>query len=343
MFIERYDKVTDKLAMRNEIAQEVLDAINENGVIKSSDTFSFYTEFLCYVVKECNPYVCLYDVSYNDKWSNEQANEFIRGKKEPSEVYDWDPYYAVQYYFSDFFTKKEQEIINEMSLDFVQEIENAFFELDKSDPIKELNRNTDDLQYYYYTGKSVGTSEEELSDVLTELGIDLSLEENSEPFNELQGWNFYGGQIQIFFKLSLDKMIEAAYLDKHDVVFVDPCIGLADIWQGSGGYAEFKGEIRLPYDKLNAYVASEGPGYPLTEVFGDDDIGDCKSVSFVPSQDDKEIQVDNWGAQYDKWDALLKEGKCSFDDPRFTSHKTEYRNDYPCGHKCKNCGRFFID
>lgn len=46
---------------------------------------------------------------------------------------------------------------------------------------------------------------------------------------------------------------------------------------------------------------------------------------------------------YKKWDEDLKKGICHFADPRFKSHDTEYINDFPCGNKCKNCGRFYID
>ena len=110
---------------------------------------------------------------------------------------------------------------------------------------------------------------------------------------------------------------------------------------------EINKKLIIPFDYKNLWIDEVAVGYSYSEVCGL--YKPYYDYDFVLTHDKriKQATVNPYliekANEYAKFDELLKQGQCSFNDPRWKSHDTEYINNFPCGDKCKKCGRFFID
>jgi hypothetical protein len=125
-----------------------------------------------------------------------------------------------------------------------------------------------------------------------------------------------------------------------------------DRGNGSGHSEPIGIKLTAKFNRKNLHSDNGAPGYSFTN----DVCGLTKGfMSYAnirkAKKTDKIIEVDinpKFEAEMKREKELDKHwketGHCTFGDMNFKRHKNlPYRNDFPCGNKCTECGTFFID
>lgn len=309
----------------------------------------------------------LYYVDYRDSLDENQEllqqcisdNDFCPLWEAIDEWFIDSPHYAFEYLNKELIS----DMVNEFDIDddeaeelieeYRDEIEEHYYSVDDSDVSKDLLRNTGSLIAHYDTGYYMESGSWNWSEVETRLerikikkflGIKDSGYDDDIDMMIAQASG--GGQLNIYFKMDFEDFINN---DKKSIIFSNYQIGIVNHFEGSGDTleTEIKGDLKLPFNPQNVFL-EKSIKYNWTYsiagmvsnwcdstryMFSDDDLGELK--------DSKQVELNKQEKAYKE---TYKKGGCTFGDMDITRHRnTEYRNDYPCGTKCKDCGTFWID
>lgn len=229
----------------------------------------------------------------------------------------------------------------------VEEIENIEDDLldwirdhDVSNPIKDLIRNTGKITVFYSLGRYLSGDEDTIYTDLIKIGVD---EKNAQT---IASNAFDGGDLRIYFSAGIDELIEAK--GKYIVFDGEFSVGVINYHVGSGWYEDVVlKDLKLEFKRENLIVSNEEK-WGLEEIFGQyPNWCESDDVKFTDDETDgkevEESEASKYIEQTRKWAEDAKNGKCHPDDPDFGHHIMVYENDYPCGWRCKRCGRFVID
>lgn len=298
-------------------------------------------------------------IDYRDSFdeSKDNLNRAIQAN-DLSQVWDDEPmdwfgdaeYETIEYILKDKFTSEELE---NWDGDEQQQLHDWLFEHDTSKPAEELLKNTGNKLFFYDTGLEIpeypssGDGDKFLAKHAKRIAkkLEINYETHAKTLRSLIANACYGGQLVLIFYCQPKDLFSP---DKDNVIrFKDKAhLCIMDRTQGSGDQEDINETIVLPFNRENLWIDSAAGGYSIDSVFGFylpafEQTPDLLTIKKTRKPAATKLQ--NEKKIYDAWDADLKKGICHFQDPRFKSHDTEYRNDYPCGNKCKRCGRFFVD
>lgn len=292
-------------------------------------------------------YVSLYWVDYRDDLRDHMgivqkaisSGEYYPITEELDEMFD--PVSAEMEYVketerlmsADGISNEEIESVEDDLIEWIQEN-------DESTPIKDLIRNTGKITVFYSLGRYLDSDEDTIYAELIKIGVD---EKNARTIAENA---FDGGDLRIYFSANIDELIEAK--GKYIVFDGEFSVGVINYHVGSGWYEDVVlDNLKLEFKRENLIVSREEK-WGLEEVFGMYENW-CESDE-VKFEDDetggKEVEesgVSEYVEQTRKWAEDAKKGKCHIDDPDFRHHDMVYENDYPCGWRCKRCGKFVVD
>lgn len=316
-----------------------LDNLKWESISYNTDEECFESLFERF--KKEYPTTDLYYVDYRDEISSSSLQEYIHAWV-MEDLYDnWDLFETFDYMYKEVFSKEEIDWLIET--DYIEQVRQYCYDVDKSNLERDLLKNTREKQCYYYTWLSVSESWRDLNFNLRQLW--LKIRNNESWIKELREWNYYWWELQILFKPDWEELFDHIYHNDDwtsYIIFEDPCIWLCDTMQWSGWFADFIWTIKLPFSKENVFICWEWPWYDLCQVYWTNDLWDSK-YSFKKARKKLKVEVDPMVEQYSKWDKDLKKWICHSDDPRRNSHKYSYRNDYPCWWTCSRCQKFIID
>lgn len=289
--------------------------------------------------KKENPTTDLYYVDDTDNLSEEQLQSYIHDWC--MDIYEhWELWYTIDYYLHETFTTDEIDWLNDN--DYMQDIYDYIYEVDKSTPEEDLLAVTKQYQLRYYTGIHIYEDSDNLNEELRSLWLKVWI--NKKAISNLREWNYYWWELQILFQPNYQDLMNAIYNDdwKQYIEFTDPCVWLCDTSWGSGWYSDFIWTIKLPFNKDNIFVWTAWPWYSLVEVYWDRLLWDSKWK--IKKTRNKMKHITNPDVEmYAKLDADLKKWICHSHDERWKSHDYEYDNSWYCWWTCKKCWRFVAD
>ena len=305
------------------------------------DTLSEQTD----VLQKCiaaNTYDDLY--MKIDEWYSESEAEAMHDVKNELQG-DIETKYAI--------TESEAE---ELIQEHREIIEDAIYCRNDSTPLKDLLRNTGELNFEYSTGIEIGEpfcmTEEERKESLNSIKKALSI--TSDRYNKvlesLINNASYGGELVIFFSGDMENFIN--YKNEIQAIkFENAHIGIIHHGNGSGDTEQLQGHnFTLPFSRENLFleaaihyswaydIAGAGTGWTDTNftLLFDAPVTNTPKIEtscLIPHM--KEEQ---------QHEQAYKAGKCTPGDMNIKRHRNiEYINDYPCGSRCKDCGTFWID
>ena len=260
---------------------------------------------------------------------------------------------SLRYILDENFTTEELEEWGENTDNKgLEQIEAWLYDHDTSTPAEDLLRNTGNKLFFYDTGleipeyPSYGGGDTFLNKhakrIANKLKIDF--EKHKKSLRSIIANACYGGKLVLIFYTKPSDMFGG---DKCNAIkFPKAQLVIMDRDQGSGDSETIDEEVVLPFNRKNLWIDSEAGGYSIDSVFGFYLPAFAQNPSYIKVDKIKKIKTSDLHAEtekYAEWDADLKKGICHFEDPRFNSHKTEYRMDFPMGNKCVRCGRFYID
>jgi hypothetical protein len=274
-------------------------------------------------------------------------------------IMDWyneSEWEAINYILNELFTEEELEHYNETNE--IDEIKDLIYSLDKSDPAKQLLKNTSKAIIFYDLNldcsRSYNGSDDNKIAYKIAKRLKIDYKKYKDSLLNLLSNSFDGGNLTVLFECDIEDLLTPISGNKaNEIKFTgDFEICIMDRTNGSGWSDKIKDlkELQLPFNRENLYLDEAAAGYSFTgDVCGMCHGGMETSISFYHKPKQKKAKINEKAKQketsYKEWDERLKKNSkdCSPSDPRYKSHDTEYRNDFPCGNKCKNCGRFYID
>lgn len=298
-------------------------------------------------IKELDKNYTLYYVDYRDNLDDHEdiIEEMVskpNGLDYLSEkVFDW--YYmqgdsdSMDYILKELLTEEEQEELE--STGELQELIDEIRNRDDSTIEEDLLKNTSD-RYFYYDLDYYVEDEEDLKKFCEKFGIDY--DNALKIYRESFGY----GQAVILFWDSVSNVLE----EGNTIVFDKNCkLGFISRSAGSGWSGELGQELALPFIRENLHDDKGDPGYSFTgDVCGM--VGGAMGGVVIKNTEEKlpEITINEaqkaFREREEMYEKNWKAGKCTFGDMNYKRHKnTPYRNEYPCGNKCTECGTFWID
>lgn len=312
-------------------------------------------------------YVCLYYVDYRDNLDNqgELMEECIRCNSlyPISESIDdwWDTGSVVEEYIEEIKKAMERDGLEWDEHDH-DEVQQAIWDADKSDPIPELVGNSYDLNAYYdldYTASEpFGMADEDMEEEISEICSLLHILPGSESEKKIRViWENanYGGRLRIYFPAGLMKLLSGEGWDEKRKDFkaikfqgkFRVCI--INLWNGSG-YFEDDVELDVSFNFNRDCLGMSNEHYGFEEIFGDDcDIRNCECPQFLETANEQAITIGSEAltAQREreqKFQETFKAGKCTCGDNNMKRHRhVVYDNSGLCGWHCKDCGMFWVD
>lgn len=251
----------------------------------------------------------------------------------------------------------KKELFSEFDVDDIEdEINEWCWEHNTSDPLKDMVKNSGSVFMYYdldyYQEHQPWMQDEEtriesVKEIATHLGI--SYEENKEDLHELYVNAAYGGDLVLLFSADISEFYGQL---KNKFVKLNAHLCIMDRSNGSGDCQELRAKkawnvpvirSRFRVDEAVAGYSFSGdvcglyrPAFETQMWFNDEDKDVTKINGELEISDTEKCEI----AYKEKW----KTGKCSFGDMNISRHtNTPYRNDFPCGNKCTECGTFWID
>jgi len=183
------------------------------------------------------------------------------------------------------------------------------------------------------------------------LGIPSNVYTYNEQIDMMIQQASYGGQLLIYFNLK-DSFVE--FVDNLDecksVVFKDYVFGIIDHCNGSGDICdiEISNEAHFSLNENNFFF-EKSIKYNWTysiagmcEDWADNtDVVLSKENSKEKIEDSPQVLLQKLETKYNQ---TFKDGGCTSGDMDIKRHRnTPYRNNFPCGNKCTECGTFWID
>ena len=316
-------------------------------------------------------WVHLYYVDYRDDLSENMPllQECIeRNNLLPlsENVFDWWDYPEGMYL---------EEIERKMAkdgLDFddawIDEIRDALYDKDQSDPIKDLLGNTGKINMYYSLDAEVDGWHEAFmcnpwrgdSEAMAEYKMRRALRikkgtKQAEQIHSIVCNAPYGGGVRIYFQANLKDMLSTEYEedaeDFRTIHFKGKfAVALYNSLKGSGDYEEIELDFEVPFNRENLAI-SGGDRYSIEQCFGmyrswlqDTDAPRMSFEGRKPRKSAEPSLAAQIRAQEAEYDRVFKAGGCTLGDTDFRRHRdVYYRNEIPCGMVCPHCGQFWID
>lgn len=246
------------------------------------------------------------------------------------------------------------------------EIREWLWDHDKSEPIKDLLRNTTPLALYYDLGYNAGgwqeaflcnpwrnTSEkQEVANIRRILGIKKGSPED-KVLAEIVANSSYGGNLRIYFPMD-DFFSMFTFDNDNDFQTIRfdgkfP-VGIIDTVQGSGWYEEIEIHKEFPFKRENL-IFSKCDHYSLESIYGNYDnwAKEYPMPTFLKRKSTSKRQMPESESAKElkrqaEYEATFKAGGCTLGDTDMRRHRdVYYDNNVPCGHHCPHCGQFWID
>lgn len=247
--------------------------------------------------------------------------------------------------------------------DHEDEIRDYLFENNNSDPVADLLNNTGPITCFYSLGIQTsdmwnngldpwfyGDAKKEAYSIRRALKIKKD-DPRAKSIEIIMNNATYGGELRIYFKRDLrDLMSSDEDEDFASIRFKGRFpVAIHNACNGSGDYEKIDLDVTLPFLRPNLFV-SESENWNLENVFGlcGDWLKTCDKPTLdhtpVKSKSIKKSLTSDFLKREKELDNIFKSGKCTPGDMKMSRHRNvEYINDFPCGHKCKDCGTFWID
>lgn len=298
-------------------------------------------------------------IDYNDSFDNDkEALNRIVQENDINEAWEegdpsWFPdaqYETMDNVLEEHFTQEEIEAWRENNDD--DEIRDWFWNNDTSKPAEQLLRNTRSQLWFYDTGleipeyPSYGGGQSFLTKHAKRIAKKLKIdyEKHKTDLTSLVANACYGGKLVCIFYTDPSNLLGGEKCNA--IKFPKAHLVIMDRDQGSGDQETIEEEVILPFNRKNLWLDEVAGGYSIDSVFGFylPHFEQTPSLHWVKqTRKTKTTELQAEAEKYLQWDIDLKKGICHFADPRFNSHDTEYRMEFPMGNKCKRCGRFYID
>jgi hypothetical protein len=241
-----------------------------------------------------------------------------------------------------------------LTKDFFDEIRESLEDRDDSDPISDLIRNTGDIIFFYETGISTSgydgsKAEHRLEKKKIKKLLSITSDEFDKEIESMLCDASYGGQLVIYFRERLDKLITTE--EYSHIRFTNATIAIIDTAGGSGGDCYLpKHSFTLEFKRDNLFVEKSvhyNYTYQVCGMYEDW----CDSTKFefltLPKKGTKKVKESKIAPhmQREKFlNAVWAKGICTPGDMNMNRHKeTQYINEFPCGTRCKKCNTFWID
>lgn len=316
-------------------------------------------------------YVSMYYVDYRDNLN--ESSELLQKCIERNNLF------AISENINDWWDYPEQEYLNEIErqmeadgidfdYDWIDEIRDALWAKDDSDPVEDLLRNTGGINMYYSLGVEIDGWHEAFmctpwrgdSEAMAEYKMRRALgikkgEKAAEQIHNIVANASYGGEIRIYFQTPLKDMLSTKYdenaKDYRTIYFKGTfAVALYDPLNGSGDYEEIELDLKVPFKRDNLAV-SDSDRYSLEQCFGmfhdwleHTDVPQMSFDGRKQKKSDKPSAAAQKRAKEAEYERVFKAGGCTLGDTDYRRHRdTYYDNNVPCGTHCPHCGQFWID
>ena len=252
----------------------------------------------------------------------------------------------------------QRELSRELTDDEREEAQNEIMARDDSYKtyFAKLIKNTNRRYFYYDLDFHAELYDEksyirEAKKICRKLKIDFV--KNEKALIDMLQNSFYGGQLVVLFVAELADVLNTKEKKENFIKFFDNYeILIMDRGQGGGtcgaGFVPAEELIELPFNRQNLNDDEADSGYSYSgDVCG---MTKGKNAEFAIGYEPKtrkakeNASVKAFREQEAKYEATHEAGKCSLGDMKYSRHRnTSYRNEYPCGNKCSDCGTFWID
>lgn len=258
------------------------------------------------------------------------------------------------------YTKKGYVDFQEISEEVEEAMGNWLMEHDTSDALVSLLKNTGNKLFYIETEDSTESydsmEKEEYQDQIAGLMKKYAkTDEEKKEISRVMGEQFYGAPVSFYFYADVMDVFASLHRQKGKYIEVKGAyFSTIDRVQGSNWLGD-NGIFTLTIPKedfiKNVYLdKAKGNGYGWDSIAGqtgyDEATVTCtdkkaEGTVFLESTATSEAQAREARLQ-ENWD---KTGKCTLGDMNWDRHtgKKAYRNEYPCGNTCEDCGTFWID
>ncbi len=302
-------------------------------------------------LKDTNPYVDLYYVDYRDELTDpEHIHSYIKEWYIEWIEDLWDTSESVRYILEEVYTEEEIHYIRTND-DVRFEIEDWIHSQDKSNPTETLAKQTKTWFRYdldieipdmeYCSSKEYNS----LIKKITNRFKKFWYKENH--IRNMIGNAPYWWQLYMLWYWDLSDFKNNQNKKYATITWELICFN-SDNW--SWWWTEQHETIKVQWNPDNLILDDLDPGYWyatdlcwLCPSYYDWDISFTDEPKWHIRISQVSIAKEKIEEQR-KFDKIYREWWCSFEDSNMSRHRNvEYRNEYPCGWKCKDCWRFWID
>lgn len=302
-------------------------------------------------LKDTNPYVDLYYVDYRDELTDpEHIHSYIKEWYIEWIEDLWDVSESVRYILEEVYTEEEIQYIREND-DLRFEIEDWIYSNDKSDPTSTLAKQTKTWFRYdldieipdmdYYSSKEYNSLIKKITNRFKKFWY------KEKHIRNMIGNASYWWQLYMLWYWDLSDFRDNQNKKYTEITWELICFN-SDNWSWRG--TEQHETIKVQWNPDNLILDDLDTWY----WYATDLCGLCPSyydwcVGFTdePKWHIRISQVSLAKEKIEeqrKFDKIYREWWCSASDRNMSRHRNvKYRNDYPCGWKCENCWRFWID
>lgn len=313
----------------------------------------------------------LYFVNYDDDLRNHY--DLLQGCIEHNDLYGldekvydfWDE--PEEYYLQNIRNEMAKDDLEDVFDEHIDDIRDWIFEHDESDPTKGLLRNTGAVAVFYslcecdcywveapfmqpYMAEEPDTTAKKICKI-------LHIADGSKQAKQVQSVcanASYGGELRIYFQSEIEDLISGESYpngknkDWKSIHFKGTfAVAVYNCTDGAGDYEFIDLDVELPFIRQNLRI-SETERYSIEHCFGQSadwlNSADAPSFSFEKPKKKTSIKKSVINEREKHFEEVFKAGGCSVDDGNFQRHRgVYYRNDFPCGYVCPNCGRIWYD
>lgn len=252
------------------------------------------------------------------------------------------------------------EEIDNLYKKYEDDIYDAIYDRDNSEPLRDLLNNTSSQVIFYDTGFEVpeidyyDSSDKEVKKTRIEIKKHLKLKTNvwDKDIEDMIKDASYGGKLVVYFQKDIeDFFVDDTDNDYKQIKFINPVMAIIDIYNGSGGDCSLDGaKFTLPFERSNLFLdKSIKYNYTYAVCGMGSDWCDATNIELKTKPLKGNVQIIdsdismniNKDKEYNK---VFKSGGCSIGDMDMSRHrKITYINNYPCGSRCNDCGTFWVD
>ena len=251
--------------------------------------------------------------------------------------------------------EKAEALVNET---YQEDIEEILYQMDGSDALKDLLKNTGKFSLFLDTGLQIDEgswcwTRGEQTQWLRKIKRKLKIESNTwdDNIRRMLSQASYGGQLVVYFYGSVEELImDNSQKDWKSVFFTNPVIAIINTGCGSGDDTCLQGHrFAIPFNRNNLFIDLYFKYNYVSSVCGMSQDWCEKSIasfSFNSVKGGKSGQspLAEEALRDREYSLKYRQGKCTSGDMDITRHRdVYYRNDFPCGNKCPHCGTFWID